>query len=269
MDHDMSCGNPDMTNHAVHLGGDWVLGQQDPAAAEPAFMACAPSGDAAKAHLMTSANTEGYIIAWFSPKPTFNNVQKVCTDVSQNYLGNGQWWQLVFLSTAEATRKPVTDQGQTLNVMDLGYTSPEFPKTVDGQPAPSTLQGTAQNGIKFGLFSENGTLAGTRLSVRPWANGNFVGGFEATAPGGMATTSKAPRYQFCVTDQENGTLKFDIATVAGTTRTFFTAGSIPNGAIRVVIEHDEYNPDKHYSNAGSIAANSGAYTFHWDNIIVS
>jgi len=49
-----------------------------------------------------------------------------------------------------------------------------------------------------------------------------------------------------------------------------TAGSIPNGPIRVVFEDDNYNPDKHHTNAGEVPENGGeGYTWHWDNIQIS
>jgi hypothetical protein len=36
-----------------------------------------------------------------------------------------------------------------------------------------------------------------------------------------------------------------------------------------VFAHDEYNPDKHHSNAGPVPDNGGeGYTWHWDNVRV-
>ena len=58
-DHDASCGNPAETSRTVTI---------TPGAAgkEGVFYACLPGGDPAKGHVMTSMNTEGYNIAWFS-----------------------------------------------------------------------------------------------------------------------------------------------------------------------------------------------------------
>ena len=84
------------------------------------------------------------------------------------------------------------------------------------------------------------------------------------------TTDKAPRYQQCITDNENGTLTA-IRSGPDGTLTSTAKGEIPNEPIRVVFEDDNYNPDKH--NNGStdgIARNSGlGYTWHWDNIQIS
>ena len=66
---------------------------------------------------MTSVNTEGYNIAWFSPKQTFTNVRQVCWDQNLTDLGGGKWTQVLFLTQDEVARS----KG------DLGFTSPEFP----------------------------------------------------------------------------------------------------------------------------------------------
>ena len=53
---------------------------------------CAPGGDAAKAHLMTSiGDTSGYSIGSFSPKQTFNGISEVRWDVNLTDLGNRQF----------------------------------------------------------------------------------------------------------------------------------------------------------------------------------
>jgi hypothetical protein len=258
-DHDMSCGNPNMSHRTVTIG-DGHVGQDSPAAAsDPAFYSCLPSDDPAKGHVMTSANTEGYVIAWFSPKPTYINVRKVCFDNNLNYIGNGIWFQLVFVTQAEAARKPVVD-GRTFDVLDLGFTSPDFPNNTGG---PSTVQGTASAGIKFQV--DGNDSASSRFLIRPWANNTFSGGTDS----GPGTSDKAPRYQICVSDNDNGTLTIVNASPDGTVHTNTMAGSIPNGPVRVVFEHDEYNPDKHHDNNGGIATNTGeGYTYHWDNTII-
>jgi hypothetical protein len=265
MDHDMSCGNPNMTHHVVALGGDWLLGEQLPAAdTDYAFMQCAPGGNAASAHLMTAGNTEGYVIAWFSPKQSFANMQKVCVSVSMNYIGNGNWWQMLFLTDAEVAHHPQTDQGQTITQLALGYTSPEFPR--DG--GPSTIQGTAGAGVKFNVNSESGDLGSARLVIRPWRNGSF-GPYGSQFPSVPASTAdKAPRYPVCVEDLENGTLRISGQTPQGAfTQTL--VGEIPNNATRVVFEQDMYNPDKHYSNAFGVGSNEApGYTIHWDDVTV-
>ncbi len=258
-DHDMMCGNPNMTNRTVTLGAG-NHGEDSPASSsDPAFYSCLPGGDPAKGHLMTSANTEGYAIAWFSPKQTFTNVRKVCFDNNLNYIGNGIWFQLVFVSAAEAARKPVID-GTTYNTLDLGYTSPDFPNT----GGPSTPQGTASTGVKF-MVNDPGT-GQPDFIAHAWDNSQWQ---STPVAAGSSTTDKAPRYQICVSDNENGTLTLVNASPDGTVHTNTMPGAIPAGAVRVVFEQDEYNPDKHHDNNGGVATNTGeGYTYHWDNTLI-
>ena len=84
---------------------------------------------------MTSVNTEGYVVAWFSPKETFTNVHQVCWDQNLTDLGGGKWTQVVFLTEAE--------MGEDSS--DLGFTSPEFPDN----GGPSTPRGDAAFGVKM------------------------------------------------------------------------------------------------------------------------
>ena len=234
-DHDGGCGDPNGTSRTIHLGpGD------SQAAAAQAFYTCLPGGDPAKGHVMTSVNTEGYVIAWFSPKQTFNNVRQVCWDQNLTDLGGGKWTQVVFVTAGEIGG----------NSADLGFTSPEFP----ANSGPSSPRGTAAFGVK--MFQGG---------LDAWQNGAFAGGI-----GGGATSDKAPRYQHCVTDQENGRLSVSIAQPNGSVASGEIAGSIPNGPIRVVFEDDNYNPDKHFSTTETKARDgSGLYTWHWDNIVIS
>lgn len=265
-DHDMNCGNPNTTHRDVALGGNNnAMGQNDPAAAEPAFYACLPNNNPSAGHLMTSANTEGYIIAWFSPDQVFNDVKKVCHDNNFTFLGNGLWWQIAFLTPAEYNHI-VNVNGQNITG-DLGYTSPEFP-----HGGPSTHQGPAANGIKFKVGGNS--VSDATFSAHAWngtrsANGTVNASFRPTFHvGGPATADKAPRYTICVTDNGNDTLTISNESPDGTTHTSTVVGHIPQGDIKVVFEHDEYNPDKHRA-AGAIANNTGeGYTYHWDNIEV-
>ena len=234
-DHDANCGEPNGTSRTIHLGaGD------SQAAAAQAFYSCLPGGDPAKGHVMTSVNTEGYVVAWFSPKQTFTDVRQVCWDQNLTDLGGGKWTQVVFLTAAEIGG----------NSADLGFTSPEFPR----EAGPSSPRGDADFGVK--MF---------RGGLDAWQNGAFAG-----AIGGRTTTDKAPRYQHCVTDLGNGRLSVSIAQPNGSVAKAEIAGSIPNGPIRVVFEDDNYNPDKHFSTSETKARDaSGLYTWHWDNIQIS
>lgn len=240
-DHDGSCGDPNHTGRTVHIGGrNDETGQQNPSAAQQAFYTCLPGGDPAKGHVMTAVDTEGYVVAWFSPKGTFNNVHRVCWDQSEAENGGGNWTQVVFLTPTEYAEKA-----------DLGYTSPEFPNN----GGPSVANGTARFGVKdFG-------------SITAWADGKFTNGSVASA----RSNDHAPRFQRCVTDNENGTLGIAAVQPNGTIATGTIGGQIPNGPIRVVFEHDTYNPAKHYNldtNDGKATAPTNIYTWHWDNVLV-
>jgi hypothetical protein len=137
---------------------------------------------------MTTVNTEGFVTVWFSPKQTFRNVSKVCWDQNITDLGGGKWTIVNFLTAAEYAGKA-----------DLGYTSPDFPKS-GGASSP---QGAAANGVK--VF---------RGFMNSYTNGQFRGGVR-----GITVSDKAARYQHCVVDNRNGTLTMMIAQPNGGTAT--------------------------------------------------
>jgi hypothetical protein len=232
----MACGDPMLTSRTIH---------QSAGKAETHYQ-CAPGGDPAKAHLMTSVNTTGYAIAWFSPKQVFTNVTQVCWDQNQTDLGGGKWTQVLFL-------QPDEYQGQT----DLGYTSPEFPNT----GGPSTAQGSARNGVK--LFGD--------MTMWSLPNGSDANAFEGrwnqfasdsiqhvfNWTQGFSTTDKAARFQQCITDNGGGRVTY----TDGHGHSYQQTGvGIPDGPIRVVFEDDNYDPPKR---DGYSASN---LTWHWDNI---
>ncbi|WP_426527836.1 hypothetical protein [Bradyrhizobium sp. McL0615] len=227
-DHGMSCENPNTSSRTIHL-----TSQQQ--AAEAAYYYCAPDGNQDKGHVMTTVNTEGYVSVWFSPKPTFRNVSKVCWDQNITDLGGGKWTVVNFLTPAEYGGKT-----------DLGYTSPDFPKN----GGPSSPQGPAANGVK--VF---------RGSMNSYTNNQFHEGAR-----GLTVSDKAARYKHCVIDNGNGTLTTTIAQPNGTTVSRTVAGNIPDGDIRVQFGDDSYNPDKHFDARGVASNSTGLYTWHWDNI---
>jgi hypothetical protein len=198
---------------------------------------------------MTSVNTAGYVIAWFSPRQLFTNTHQVCWDQNIQDLGGGKWTQVIFLTQAEAARSGG----------DLGFTSPEF-----SDPAGTgSASGPAAHGVKV----EGGGLTAWS-SLGEW-NQFMAGTVQRPFPGNVGVTGdKAPRYQQCVIDNENGTLTAVRNGPAGSV-TSTVQGEIPNEPIRVVFEDDNYNPDKH-NNAAGIPTNTGqGYTWHWDNIQIS
>ena len=138
-DHGMSCENPNSTHRTIHLTSQQQAG-------DAAFYYCMPEGNQDKGHVMTTVNTEGYVTVWFSPKPIFRNVSKVCWDQNITDLGGGKWTVVNFLTPAEYAGKT-----------GLGYTSPDFPKG----GGPSSPQGPAANGVK--VFS------GAHEQLHQWA----------------------------------------------------------------------------------------------------
>src|SRR5690349_4798919 len=80
-DHNMACSGPDqLRDVTIHPGLGLVTPEQvaSQTGKSQLFWWCAPGGDAAKGHLMTATNGEGYQIAFFSPKQVFTNVSRVC-----------------------------------------------------------------------------------------------------------------------------------------------------------------------------------------------
>ena len=228
-DHGMKCENPNTSHRTIRL-----TSQQQ--ASEAAIYHCMPDGDPDKGHIMTTVNTVGYVTVWFSPKQTFRNVSKVCWDQNITDLGGGKWTIVNFLTPGEYAGKT-----------DLGYTSPDFPKS-GGASSP---QGEAQNGVK--LF---------RGVVSTYTNGQFHQNILYSA----TVTDKAARYKHCVIDNGNGTMTITIAQPNGGTATRITKGRIPEEDIRVQFADDSYNPDKHFNMQGVEPNSTGLYTWHWDNI---
>jgi hypothetical protein len=209
---------------------------------ENAFYPCLPGGDPAKGHVMTSVNTTGYVIAWFSPKQAFANLRQVCWDQNLNDLGGGKWTQVLFLTQAEVARA----HG------DLGFTSPEF----SDPNGTGTDSGPAAHGVK--LFG--GLTAWSSLGEwNEFTPGTVQRPFNADVG---STTDKAPRYTQCVTDNENGTLTAVRNGPAGT-RTATVQGNIPNEPVRVVFEDDNYDPPKR----DGYSPNN--LTWHWDTIRIT
>jgi len=227
-DHGMMCEDPNTSHRAIHL-----TSQEQ--ANDAAFYYCVPDGDSGKAHLMTSVNTEGYVTVWFSPKQTFHDVSRVCWDQNITDLGGGKWTIVNFLTAAEYRGK-----------VDLGYTSPDFPKN----GGPSSPQGPAANGVK--IF---------RGEMNSYTDSKLHGGAR-----GVTVSDKAARYKHCVSDNRNGTLMTTMAQPNGGIISRIVTGSIPKGDIRVEFADDSYNPDKHFDLKGVPPNSSNLYTWHWDNI---
>ena len=248
-DHDLACEGP-TTLRDVTLSGsgtsvaDWTQ----------MFWYCAPGGDPTKAHIMTGVVSVGYNIAWFSPKPAFSNITKVCWDINETDMGGRKWTQVLFVGAADATRFPsgVSSNGGLTTTrgtggFDLGYTSPEF---------------RDPNGPDTGIQPVGGTLAGFKsLHNSPaWFQSDT---WQSTISGDTSTitgiTDKAARYTHCLENLPNNVLRLTQGTPSGT-RTVDFAGQIPQDARRVVFEDDNYNGPKDPDNQPDVN------TWHWDNV---
>ncbi len=240
-DHDGSCGDPNLSSRTITMG----VGA---AGKEGIFYQCLPGGDPAKGHVMTSVNSSGYNIAWFSPKQYFTNVTRVCWDQNLTDLGGGKWTQVVLVSRADAQR---------MNG-DLGFVGPGF-EDPNG-PSTSSFPSSSTGGAKMfkGGFEIWRGAPGT----------DGMAGITGQMSGGMTTSDKAPRFQHCMVDNNNGTVTLTQARPNGTTATQTVPGNLPDGEVRVVFEDDTYNADKHFDESLHAGPNH-TYTWHWDNIQIT
>ena len=95
---------------------------------------------------------------WFSPKPEFTDITKVCWDINETTHVGGKWTQVLFVDHADATRYPAgrstagrCSVARGTGGFDLGYTSPEFRR---GTTGPNN-----------GLLPAGGTLAGLKIGI--------------------------------------------------------------------------------------------------------
>jgi hypothetical protein len=233
-DHDGNCSDPNATARVVSIGP----GQ---GGKEGVFYPCLPGGDPAKGHVMTSVNTVGYNIAWFSPRQVFNNVTRVCWDQNSTNEGGGKWTQVVLVAMSDANAHPG----------DLGFVGPGF-QDPNG-PSTDAIGTGATGGAKVfqGAFEV-------------WRGNDVTGRM-----GGPTTGDKAARFQHCMVDNENGTVTLSQGRPDGSVATQTVSGDLPGGAVRVVFQDDNYNPDKHFDGSMHPPAGAHLYTWHWDNIQIS
>jgi hypothetical protein len=235
-DHNEMCGDPTTTGRTIHVeAGDDEAFQPDnglPKDVSAVFYQCAPGGDNARAHVMTSVDTVGYVAAWFSPKQIFHDVTQVCFDLNLTDMGGGKWPVVTFLTPAEY-------EGHT----DLGYTTQRFP---GGDGSASTPQGAAAHGIDL-------SFGGMQI----WNNHRL-----GASVNGSTTSDKATRYHHCIDDNGDGTVTLTKHHPGGLAVRTVT-GFIPDGNIRVVFLDDNYDPPKREG------YNPQALTWHWDNILIT
>src|SRR4029453_6473210 len=85
------CGSPDSLRQ-VDLVGE--VGPGPVANVGDVVWWCAPGGDAAKGHVMTSVSGVAYAHIDFSPRQVFSDVSRVCWDMNRTEMGGRKWAQV-------------------------------------------------------------------------------------------------------------------------------------------------------------------------------
>lgn len=185
-------------------------------------------------HVMTSFNTGHYAQVALSPKQTFDAIDRICWDQNRTDLGSRNWTQLVVvpLDTYEA------------NGGRLDYVSERL-----GQDGPGQFGIHPIDETFLMEFTDGGTVAQT---------GQFV---VIDATDNWNTTDRAKRYTVCVDDLEDGTVRVELERDDGV-QVRVVEGSVPDGPVRVVFQHDMYNPDKD-------PGIPNGYTWHWDDVVIA
>ena len=255
-DHNVACQGP-TTDRNVAIGG--------PASNvdfSQMFWHCAPGGSDT-GHVMTGLSTTGYNIVWFSPKPQFTAVQKVCWDINATMMSRRKWTQVVFVSAADSIRFPAgtatqgsgfTSKARGSGGFDLGFPNPDH-RTGSG---PST--GIDPIHPIAGFMSLDG-------SANYFVNAGWTSQFNGPNYHGDPqdrdqTTDKAARYKHCLERVGTTQVKLTRDTPGQGTVSYTMSGTIPQGAVRVVFEDDEYDGVK------DDRWQANLLTWHWDNIQV-
>ena len=176
-DHDLNCGSPDTQR---------TLNASNPA---NMFYMC-------RDHMMSSVgDVAATTIAYFSPKPTFNNVRRVSWDVNVTELGARQWWEVSVVPASFNSGLPGCPHCSAENT--ISGTSGTMP----AHPRDSVVVGNGPLGGDFRVFA-NGEMFGPDFQ-RIWGDANCC----YLDPEGAA--SKAIRRTFTLTDNGNGTMTLD------------------------------------------------------------
>lgn len=187
-------------------------------------------------HMMTSFNTNHYAQVDFAPKPVITDVNRVCWDQNRTNLGSRHWTQLAVVPLSTFTA----------NNNRLDYVSSRFSPSGPG---------------KYGLHPTDSTLLVEFGRGKPRVQiGQAVQDINGLA--WSAESDRRVRYQHCVVNTGTG-LRIEIANGIGinTAEVYNYSGRIPSGPVRVIFQHDLYNPDKS-------PGTPNAYTWHWDNITI-
>lgn len=228
-DHDIGCGGANTTRTIVNPTTAGTT--YYPGMIGPTSYWCHPAG--ANPHLMTAFNTLHYAQVDFAPKPVLTDINRVCWDQSRTAMGSRHWTQLAVVPLSTFTA----------NNNRLDYVASRFSPTGPG---------------KYGLHPVDETLLVEFGKGVPRVQvGQQV--FDSNGLAWNAGSNRTTRYQHCVIDTGSG-LRIEIGRDGGT-EVFQRGGGIPDGPVKVIFQQDLYNPDK---------ANdaTGAYTVHWDNILI-
>lgn len=250
-DHNAKCDGPNTSREVsiVHDKADAATYEDF----DEMFWWCAPKGPES-GHLMTGVITGGYNIAWFSPKPVFDDVRKVCWDINVTQMSSRKWTQVLFVTEEESHSYP-SERGS--GGYDLGFTNPIFRADNPDSVGPST-----------GIDPKFDDLAGLQILQNGW-----IAWFEGSDhwapefPKGEPVqnyTDKMARYTHCIEQVTPDTIRItqDRPESHGGSQQVDKQGKIPAGPVRVVFQDDNYNPPK----ADEYLPDTN--TWHWDNIEV-
>jgi hypothetical protein len=246
---DDACSSPfekrtiERGNRSEGFNNDWIY-------------RCAPGGDTAKAHLMTSiGDTSGYSLGGFSPTQVFTNVREVRWDVNQTDLGDRQWTEIAIIPADrfDFANLPCTGDVpcDTTTHPELGSVgtqwSAQFARKINTPASPN------------GYLQAAGDL-GYRCDTCPYAPSASFG--EAYGQGDSALTSFAIRRTNFFRDNGDGTLTWGFQLEDGSFNEFTAPGAFPSGPVRVVFKDHNYTPMK----SPATLLPETTFTWHWDNI---
>jgi hypothetical protein len=246
---DDACSSPfekrtiERGNRSEGFNNDWIY-------------RCAPGGDTAKAHLMTSiGDTSGYSLGGFSPTQVFTNVREVRWDVNQTDLGDRQWTEIAIIPADrfDFANLPCTGDVpcDTTTHPELGSVgtqwSAQFARKINTPASPN------------GYLQAGGDL-GYRCDTCPYAPSASFG--EAYGQGDSALTSFVIRRTNFFRDNGDGTLTWGFQLEDGSFNEFTAPGAFPSGPVRVVFKDHNYTPMK----SPATLLPETTFTWHWDNI---
>jgi hypothetical protein len=248
-DHDMSCGAPP-TERPIHGGA--IHSGANP---DHLFFWCAPGGDPAKGHIMSTVLTGGVVDLSFSPHQAFTDPHQVCWDVNTTWLSSRKWVNVLVVPAASVTNNGGRLDFLTANDMGLAANSGLL---IDTQ-APGAVR------IKefFGHVEAEVHTPGGHFAIY----GTFLHDID-----------KATRYRHCLTENSGGTLTIQVdrpnANICGGPPQIYPCedinatfpGQFPNGPVRVIFQDALYDAPK-----GEVLPElpGNFNTWHWDNISIS